>query len=890
MTGLDDRTGAAAAQLATDREAALRRASKSLGELLDRDPLAVELLAGPDALPDRASYRSIAAGAFGRGGMAELRREKHRRLLEIAARDLAGEVSLEQVGRALADLADGCLEVALASIAATAELAIVGMGKLGGRELNYSSDIDVIFVADDQVERATKAAASLLAELGGVSPEGQAFRIDLDLRPEGRNGPLVRSLEATAEYYRRWAEPWEHQAFIKARAAAGSERIGRSLIGQVHELVFPSEVSPERIAAIRKIKERVEQQSARSARRTKASEVDDVKLGPGGIRDIEFSVQLLQLVHGGTDPSVRPAATLDALSALVEGGYIAEDDGAGLSVAYRWLRTVEHRLQLWQERQVHRLPGDTAGRTRVARVLGYRDTPSASAAQRFDDAHKAVLADVRARFDKLFYRPMIEALADPGGGRLSPEALKERLRVLGFRDVDSSARILDGLVSGTSRRAKLLRLLTAPLLRFLAATPLPDQGLLGFLHLGEALHGRIDALGALRDNPPGISFLAQVLGSGRLLGEVLAQVPEVIASIADPRGPAAVKPREALVREARASLGWRGPEAHLDGLRRFKRREMLNVALSDLAGGTDAVGVGRALADLADACLEGALGDVSGFAVIGMGKLGGRELGYGSDLDVMFVHDGDHERAEATAERLLAAIGEVTPEGQAFRIDADLRPEGKAGSLARSIASFSEYYERWSQPWEHLALIKARAAAGDPELGERFVTMTRAYAYPSRPSPDALAEIRHLKARMEKERIPRGVDPRRHLKLGPGGLSDVEFALQLAQFTRAARGAGHPELRTTHTVEALQGAIDAGVIGEPDGRRLLEGYLFLARMRDRLFFMLGRPQDVLPVKPEELEALGVAMGYRDQPRQEVEERFLGITRRIRKIAEPLIYG
>ncbi|MDQ3646194.1 MAG: bifunctional [glutamine synthetase] adenylyltransferase/[glutamine synthetase]-adenylyl-L-tyrosine phosphorylase [Actinomycetota bacterium] len=871
--------------LAERREAATHRGSKSLTDLLERDERARDLLAEDGPLPDRDSYGEI-IGDAAKDGFGGLLQEKRRRLLEIAARDLAGEIGLEQVGAALADLADASLESSLGIIGAPADLGIIGMGKLGGAELNYSSDIDIIFVAEESSDAVLKAATALLRELG--SPSGQGYRIDVDLRPEGRAGALVRSLDATTEYYRRWAESWEHQAFIKARPSAGGIAIGQRLIEQVHALVFTTDVSPERISSIRHIKERVERHAARSARRARASELDDVKLGPGGIRDIEFSIQLLQLVHGGSDPAVRPRNTLQAMSALVDGGYMAEDDGAGLSVAYRWLRTVEHRLQLWQERQIHHLPRDEAARAQLARIMGYRDSPAMSALGRFEDAHRGVLSDVRSRFEKLFYRPMIETLADPAGPGLSRDALKDRLRVLGFRDVDRAARTLDGLVAGTSRRAKLFRVLTPALLRSVAATPMPDQGLFGFLRLGEALGGRIEALGALRDNPPGIAFLARVLGSGRFLGDVLEHVPEEVATIADPRDAWRPKRREDLLQEARSSLEWRGPEARLDGLRRFKRREMLRVALADLSQEAGHEEVGAALSDLADACLETALPpECSGFAVIGMGKLGGRELSYGSDIDVMFVHEGEHARGEQIAEELLRAIGEVTPEGQAFRIDAALRPEGRSGPLTRSLASFDEYYARWSQPWEHLALIKARPCAGDLQLGQGLVDRTRALCFPNRSTQAAIAEIRHLKARMEKERIPRGVDPRRHIKLGPGGLSDVEFATQSIQYTK---GSGHLDLQVPSTLDALRAAARLDLIPERDARLLADTYVFLSRLRDRLFFMLARPTDVLPVKPEELEALGIAMGYTDQPRQELEERFLRITRRARKIAEPLIYG
>lgn len=864
---------------------AVTASSRTFASVLESDESFRDVLYSADPLaPDR--HLDLMRAAFDRGGAPELRREKRRRLLAIAARDLAGELSLEAATGALADLADACLQVALEDTGAQDELAIIGMGKLGGRELNYYSDIDVMFVADDP-GTASSAGERVLRTLAEFSPEGQVYRVDANLRPEGRSGALVRSLDGYLEYYRRWAKPWEHQALIKARACAGASDLGKRLVEETRSFVFPRDISSERVASIRRMKERVEEHALRSSRRG-SEDGGNVKLGPGGIRDIEFSVQLLQLVHGAADASVRSPATLEAIVALVEGGYLAEEDGAGLSVAYRWLRSVEHRLQLWQERRTHQLPGDEAGRARVARAMGFRDSPIASAAQRFDDVHSAVLADVRNRFERLFYRPMIESLSEGSGPRLSPEGLRERLLVLGFRDVERAARTLDGLVSGTSRRARLFRLLTPAYLRYVASSPVPDEGLFAFLRLGEAVGGRLDALNALRENPPGIEFLARFLGSGRLLGDVLEHVPEELQAIADQRIPEALKDRDRLVREAAASLEWREPERRLDGLRRFKRRAMLQVALADIGGTVDVETVGAGLADLADACVEGALKDIDApFAVIGMGKLGGRELNYSSDIDVMFVHDTSQEEAEGIAEGLLRSIGEVTPEGQAFRIDANLRPEGKSGPLTRSLDSYLEYYARWAKPWEYQALLKARVAAGDTRVGDALIEGTRRFAYPEQLSADVVTQIRHLKARMERERIPRGTDPRRHLKLGPGGLSDVEFSAQILQLQHAHRV---ESLRVTSTLPALRIARDEGLLSEDDARRLDEAYIWLMRLRNRLFFLSGRPIDALPPTPEGLEALGIAMGYQEQPRQELEETYLRITRRARRSAESLIYG
>lgn len=868
-----------------DASAPLALVSRSLTELAGVDDRARALIADPGDLPDRDGYRSLLADAVAGGGAPGLLLEKRHRLAQVAARDVTGTIDLAEVGWALSDIADAALTAALTAVEAPTSLAVVAMGKLGARELNYVSDIDVMFVADSDLPAATRAAGAVLRLLGEPGPQGRAYEIDANLRPEGRSGALVRSLDSYLEYYARWAKPWEFQALLKARPAAGNEEVAAHLVDATRDLVFPLEITPERVAEIRKMKEQVEAHATRSPR-TSGPDTEDVKLGPGGIRDIEFSIQLLQLVHGASDHDVRQPATLDAIQALVQGGYIADDDAAGLDLAYTWLRTVEHRLQLWQERRVRHLPRDIEERSRLARSLGFTDSPAESAAARFDARHRAVLADVRGRFEKLFYRPMIESLAE--GGRLSGEALRERLRVLGFRDVDRAVRTLEGLVSGTSRRAKLYRLITPAMLRHLAPTPLPDAGLFAFLRLGEALENRVDALGALRDNPPGIAFLARVLGTGRVLGEVLSHVPEELQIIADQAGPAPLKSRDRLVREADASLGWRDPERRLDGLRRFKRREMLSIAIADIGGTAEVAEIGGSLADLADACVHAALQELDvELGVVGMGKLGGRELNYSSDIDVLFIHDDDPGRAEKTAEELLRAIGDVTPEGQAFRIDANLRPEGKQGPLVRTLESYLEYYQRWAHPWEHQALIKARASAGRLDLAQRLIDETRELSFPQRLPERALAEIRHLKARMEKERVPRGIDPRRHMKMGPGGLADIEFAAQLLQIQHGARFEG---LRIAGTRPALSHSAALDLISASDALRLVEAYDFLSKLRDRLFLMIGRPVDVLPVKPEDEEALAIAMGYPDQPRQELEEDYLRITRRARRVVEPLIYG
>jgi glutamate-ammonia-ligase adenylyltransferase len=398
----------------------------------------------------------------------------------------------------------------------------------------------------------------------------------------------------------------------------------------------------------------------------------------------------------------------------------------------------------------------------------------------------------------------------------------------------------------------------------------------------------LDALGALRDNPPGLELLANVLGSGRVMGDLLEHLPEELYAIAQGRIAQDSDGRGRVLQEAAAALEWREPERQIEGLRRFKRRSLTRIAIADIAGSADVGDVGRRLSHVADACLESSLQEVDvPFAVIAMGRLGGRELSYSSDIDVMFLHDGSQTEGERIAEHVVRAVGDMTPEGQAFKVDAGLRPEGRAGPLVRSFDSYMEYYERWAKPWEFQALLKARPAAGDVELGERLVKATRIHAYPERLSDAALSEIRHLKARMERERGGRARGFKRDLKFGPGGLADVEFSVQLLQLRYAHE---FPSLRVTSTMGALSAANASGLIDDEDGARLAAANELLLRIRNRLYLITGRPIDSLPTKPEALEALGLALGYREQPRQEVEEAYLRVTRRCRKVAQEIIFG
>ena len=738
----------------------------------------------------------------------------------MAVRDLAGRVAVEETAAELADLADACLEAALAVAAGESgydpppmRLAVLGMGKLGGTELNYVSDIDVLFchepVAGAEPEAAARAAErvarGVMRGLSAVTSEGTCFEVDANLRPEGRNGPLSRTLGSYLAYWDRWAQPWELQALIKVRPVAGDAELAERFRAEAEARVYPERLDPETVPAVRRMKARVE-----TSAKARAGGDRQVKLGPGGLRDIEFAVQLLQLVHGRHDPALRSGSTLVALDRLTAAGFVGRADAAQLAEAYRFLRLVEHRLQLASERRTHTIPAGEEARRWLARTLGYRDGPEAGALERFEADRRRHAGAVRGLHEKLFYRPLLEAFgAVPAG--LDPEGASERLAALGFANPDRAMASLRALTSGLSRRATLMRAMLPVMLPWLAEAPDPDGGLAALRVLAEALGDRAAFYGMVRDNPAAAELLCTVLGTSRLLGDLLARHPELLTAMADQHRVAAVRGPAELVASANAIVARHDETAAAwDGLRRFKRRELVRVAVRDLTGDLPVERVGAELAALAQACLEAGLAVAMReagegpppvrVAVLGMGKLGGTELSYTSDLDVLFCHEpvagADPETANRAADRvvreLLRGLSAVTPEGTCFKVDPNLRPEGRNGPLSRTLGSYLAYWDRWAQPWERQALIKVRPVAGDAELAGRFCAEAEARVYTDPLDPATVAEVRRMKARVESERLPAGADPKLHLKLGPGGLADVEWTAQLLQLRV---GGGQPAVR-----------------------------------------------------------------------------------------------
>jgi glutamate-ammonia-ligase adenylyltransferase len=473
--------------------------------------------------------------------------------------------------------------------------------------------------------------------------------------------------------------------------------------------------------------------------------------------------------------------------------------------------------------------------------------------------------------------------------------MRERLAALGFANPDRAMAHLHALTAGLSRRATVLRAMLPVMLPWLAEAPDPDGGLAALRVVAERLGDRAAFLGTLRDNPAAAELLCAVLGTSRLLGDLLARHPELLTAMADERGLAAPRPPEELVAEAAAIVDrHQDAAAAWDALRRFKRRELARVAVRDLAGGAGVELVGAELAALADACLEAALRvaareagvEHAGLAVLGMGKLGGNELNYVSDVDVLFCHqpaDGvDPEAAAQAAARVargvVQGLSAVTHEGTCYRVDANLRPEGRNGPLSRTLGSYQAYWDRWAQPWELQALVKVRPVAGDGALAGRFCAEAAARVYPERLDPETVAAIRHSKARVEAERLPAGTDPRLHLKLGPGGLADVEWTVQLLQLRL---GGSRPEVRVQGTLAALDALAGAGLVAAGEAAWLADAYRLCLRTRNLAYLVAGRPVESLPTDPLALDRLARAMG--EPGRQRLLEVYRRATRRARRV-------
>lgn len=837
-------------------------ASRSLTRLIEQHPAdALETLA------DLHARREVRAGS-----PDGLHHWKQLELLRIAARDLTGTDQLEATGARLAALAADVLQAGCL-LAGGHELAVIGMGKLGGNELNYASDIDLMFVGD--IDRDTGATRA--REVMEIAR--RCFRVDANLRPEGRDGPLVRTVESYRAYWERWAEPWEFQALLKARPVAGDPDLGDNWYESAQTRLWARPFSSDDLRALRNMKSRSEQEVAKKGLADR-----ELKRGPGGIRDIEFTVQLLQLVHGSSDPELRSPTTLTILQEMAGAGYVDPDDADRLSDAYRFFRAVEHRLQLVDEQQVHTLPTDHGALDRLARVLGYRESPRGSTSDQLLRDIRRHQAAVRSIHERIYFRPLLEAFTE-SEGRLSPEAAVERLTAFGFTDAKRTQAAVSELTRGLNRSSRLMQQLLPLLLDWLSSSPDPDLGLLVLRNLLGSDERRRMMIEAFRDSAEVAQRLCTIVGTSRLLGDLLARNPDLVSRLPDPTR-LRIRPRDELVTSAVDAVGWRPPEQQQEALRRWKDRHLVGIAASDVLEYSDVDVVGRSLTDLAEATLDAALRSIDPqvpFGLIAMGRFGGAEMSYASDLDLLFVYEGREASAVAEATRVATAlmrfIGGSTPAERIFPVDADLRPEGKQGPLARSFDGFVTYWRTYAETWERQAMIRARPAAGDTALADRLLTELDPHVWGDGLDPEEVLAIRRMKARVEGERIPAGEDPTFHLKLGRGSLSDIEFTAQMLQLQHGVRATG--------TVAALRALATTGVLAEEDTDVLRTAYRFCELVRNRWFLVNSAPSDSLPVQPEPL--LWLARSLNTTP-GDLREDYRRVTRRARKVVERVFYG
>ncbi len=925
------------AELVDDEGSAMRLlsvlgASPALGDHLLRHPEHWVDLTDPDlgsTRPPAFAVRADLLRAVGADPLAAvpvadgddtacvdaLRVAYRRLLLRLASRDLSHGVGVDDVAAELSDLAAGTLDAALAiararlgETAACARLGVIAMGKCGGHELNYVSDVDVIFVAeaaDGYDERAalrtaTQLAANLIRICSDHTAEGTIWPVDAALRPEGKSGPLVRTLASHEGYYQKWAKTWEFQALLKARPVAGDLPLGHEFCGRVAPMVWSASEREGFVTEVQAMRRRViEHIPAAHAGR-------QIKLGSGGLRDVEFAVQLLQLVHGRADETVRASTTLSALAHLTAGGYVGRDDGAALDAAYRFLRTLEHRMQLWQLRRTHVLPEDTAALRRLGRSMGLvRD-----AVDELDREWRRHSREVRRLHEKLFYRPLLAAVARlrTDEARLSPAAAEHQLAALGYEDPKAALRHLEALTSGVSRTANIQRTLLPAMLGWFADAPNPDAGLFGFRQISEALGSTHWYLQTLRDEGQVAQRLAVLLASSRYATDLLQRAPEGVRMLATDE---ALRPlsRAALQKEMTAAAHRHSdPVEAVTAVRAIRRRELFRIAVADLLDLLDVAEVGYALTDVTAATLEGALTAArlaieaerrgplpTRIAIVAMGRFGGYELGFGSDADVMFVHDPlpgsqgeDSSRAArhvANEFRRLLSLPGTDPE---LIVDADLRPEGKQGPLIRTLDSYTRYYAKWSVVWEAQALLRASAMVGDEDLCRRFTELIDPLRFPADGiSEDDVREVRRIKARVDDERLPRGADPATHLKLGRGGLADVEWTVQLLQMQYAGTV---PGLRTTRTLDALEAAVEAELLSRSDAEALSTAWRTASGLRNAITQVRGRPADSLPRDARERAAVAHIRGYAPGESDRMVDDYLRETRRARQVVERVFWG
>lgn len=867
----------------------------------------------------------------------ELRRYKRKEFLRIGARDLSSLASVEETVRELTALAEVSLEAAYRSCRSEAEkdfgllhlrgkkeknrFVVLGMGKLGGEELNFSSDIDIMYLYEEdegESEGGTKGRATArkfftsLAEkisrlVGDILEDGFVFRVDLRLRPLGRHGPLVQSRDSALLYYESWGQCWERAALIKARPVAGDRELGTQFLKELEPFIYRRYLDFTTVEELRHMKMRIQQELLSPSQQQR-----NVKLGRGGIREIEFFAQALQLVNGGYAPQIREQNTLRALELLARYGYIPSAETTRLAQAYRFLRNVEHKIQMVQEAHAHSIPEGEEEERSLAKRLGYSRKKDQSERKLFWRDYRRHTAAVRRAFDRLFYGAQKEILlegASPAGEIWNDldqeELILEELKRLGFRHprraYDSLLAVRDDAPYSppSPRRLKVMRTLGPALMSEIIQSNDPERALFNLAEFSHRIGARTGFLSLLAENPKTTRLLISLFASSQYLTDLFLQRPELLDSLIRVDLTRLQKAWKEMLEELAVRLGETDDlERKLNALRRFKAEELIRIGLHDLGKVLGLEEVTRQLSDLAEVCLEGGLmlsvqemeqnfGKVEGgrFSILGMGKLGGREIDYNSDLDLIFIYDTPeesrsdgrrsgsldaHEYYVRLGQKLITFLSAPTEEGVAYKIDMRLRPSGRAGPLVSSLESFRHYHQTSSELWERQALIKARSVAGDRSLGTEAEKVAESFAYGHGLTADGVAEIHYLRMRMEKE-LAQEDSTQFNLKKGKGGLVDIEFLTQMLELSHAYRA---PSLRQRGTLEALKGLRKEKILSEADYQLLSEGYLFLRNLDHWLRLQRDQSIDILDREAEQLHGVAQALGYKGNKRKSPGELLL----------------
>ena len=883
--------------------------SRFLGRVIIKDPGILDLLLTSEFIQNKKQLEKTiqeSNGIFESSStleefMAQLRRYKYRELSRIIYRDIMHLERFPEIMEGLSDLASGILDAAFKffdrEVKATSHgrFAIIGMGKLGGSELNLSSDIDLIYIyqTTGKPDLFFKIAERITKSLSSVTEDGFLYRVDLGLRPGGGKSPIALSFDGALEHYFYWGDTWERAALIKARPVAGDISLGDEFNKEIEPFVYKKNLDYISIEDLKDMKAKLD----------RLHKIRDVKLGKGGIREIEFFVQALQLVNGGAIKELREKNSLKTLEKLWQRKIIEDDVFQLLSSCYLFLRKVEHAIQLVDELQTHKLPEDSNGLDKLAKRVGFQNK------EEFEEAYNKRTSEVSRIYEQLFYEPSKKI--EEGGkafweladflteGNIAQSEAIEDLRRLGFKNPESAleliAALLDTKKGGLTHRGRILTRRVIPaFLGSVIASPDPDAALVNLERFISGIGWRTSIFAVLAENPELLELLSRLFSTSGYLSGFLIRHPEYLDVLTLKDVIKEFGSREEMVGELKKILSEEEEyEGKLDAIRRFKHVETLKLCLRDLNREVDPIYVGNFLSMLAESVLEVGLllaGEVLGstlgrkgtpedIIILGMGKLGGMEMSYNSDLDIIFIYKGDeHEFFSKLGQKVISILSIPTNEGFAYKIDTDLRPSGRSGTLVTSFEAFRRYHEQSARLWERQALIRARPSAGNMDLGREVMKTIEYFVYKQPLQVDFQKEIYHLRARMEKE-IAREDKLRFNLKTGKGGIVDIEFLIQMLQLKS---GLYYEGVRKQNTLEALNGLRKCGVIDEMVFIKLKDGTYFLKKLENLLRLLHDR--SISELHESDFHKLALELDMKENG-EKLREIYISKTEEIREIYE-----